>query len=69
MDDLRDDCRSAYHEVMGPGPDRVDDAIATLRQAKAILRDDAMMRAIRARHEENRAAVNAGAKGNNDAGR
>jgi hypothetical protein len=62
MDDLRDDCRTAYREIAGPGPDEIDDAIATLRRAKAILKDAEMMAAIRERHAENRAAVAAGTK-------
>jgi hypothetical protein len=57
MDDLREDCRAAYHEVAGPGPDEIDDAISTLRRAKAILKDAEMMAAIRRRNDENRAAI------------
>jgi hypothetical protein len=46
-----------WDELHGPEPDAVDAAVRTLTAARKIVKDAAMMAAVRKRVEEQRAAV------------
>jgi hypothetical protein len=56
---LREDIKDAYDEVMGPPPDRVDEAIRTIRAARKFLDDKRLMSAVRERLQESQKAVEA----------